>query len=121
MLDPFFFQSPADFTDISENDELYFRVLGYSQHQNYTLVTWGYGDSEEIVTGQSLYRDRDLVTNSGGALFDRQSSTQGQASDPDYQQLLAQSTEGDGYGVPRHVADRLLDPANYYNFTGGTV
>lgn len=121
MLDPFFFQAPANFADEPADSGLYFRVLGYSQHQNYTLVTWGYGDNEEVVTGQSLYRDRELLATSGGALLYRQSSDRGKAGEPDYQQLLRQSSQGESYGVPQHIIDRLLDLANYHNFTGGTA
>jgi hypothetical protein len=121
-LDPFFFQAPPDFADQPSDPEFYFRVLGYSREQNYTLVSWGYGDNQEIIAGQNLYRDRELLATSGGALLSRENRSRGKAGEPDYQQLMQQSIQGSNtYGVPQHIVDRLLDLANYHNFTGGTA
>lgn len=117
-LDPYFFQAPADFAEEPEDSDLYFRILGYSQYQNYTLVVWGYGDTEEYVAGQSLYRDRELLATSGGALLYSESSDRGKAGEPNYQQLMGQLKQ-ENYGLPQHAIEGLLDRSNYHDFTGG--
>lgn len=119
MLNPYFFQipSPELFTEQAQ-----YQITGYAQVENYTLVFWQISKGDEAVTGESLYRDRDLLATGGGEL-------------PLYQLLssldpnVASATPRDGnsvwgrvnqqvggFGVPPAISNALRSPQNQVLF-----
>lgn len=117
MLDPFFFQMPNP--KPLEPGQIY-RITGYAQIEEYTLVSWRFGGAEEYATGETLYRDRTLIATGGGALplyEPKASPDKSQTPPPEEQGVLSRVNASIGqYGVPPAVAVALRDPLNYVSF-----
>lgn len=45
-----------------------YKVIGYSQTNNYTLIKWQQGDEAEYSAGETLWRDTTPIASTGGAL-----------------------------------------------------
>ncbi|QLE46563.1 hypothetical protein FD723_40840 (plasmid) [Nostoc sp. C052] len=45
-----------------------YKVIGYCQIDNYTLIKWQQGDEEEYFTGETLWQDTTPIASTGGAL-----------------------------------------------------
>ncbi len=56
---------PED-TEITEG--FTYKIIGYSQFQEYTLVLWEYGNEDNSFVGETLYRGFDLIASGGGRL-----------------------------------------------------
>lgn len=117
MLDPFFFQMP--------NPErlkpgLIFRVTGYAQVEEYTLVSWRFGKEDEYATGETLYRDRTLIATGGGTLPLYEPKIPNEKSStprPEEQGVLSRVNTSIGqFGLPPAIAVALRDPLNYVAF-----
>jgi|GEM_PF-4545413 len=68
MLDPYFFRCPPELNLNLKAPDLTYRITGYSQVGQFTLVSWQFGSSEEYFQGEALYKDKDLLTCGGGIL-----------------------------------------------------
>ncbi|MBD1864240.1 MULTISPECIES: hypothetical protein [Trichocoleus] len=117
MLDPFFFQMP--------NPErlkpgLIYRITGYAQVEEYTLVTWRFGKEDEYATGETLYRDRTLIATGGGTLplyTPKVPEPVSRTPRPEAQTVMSRVDDSIGrFGVPPAVATALRDPLNYVSF-----
>lgn len=67
LIDPYFLQC-HDEEMLNPPPGVYYRVRGYYQYADYTLVVWAYGEKEEYFTGEILYKGYELIASGAGAL-----------------------------------------------------
>jgi hypothetical protein len=126
-LHPYFFQrvtlqNQVPVPQVSGFGSGTFRLRGYAQVQDYTLLAWEYSQGGELFTGETLYFKRDLVVHGGGRLTLYQPGVQSYKGSTDlspfiqgYTQLIAERKIG-LYGIPVSVAIALRDTGNWIFF-----
>lgn len=67
LIDPHFLQC-HDEAMLNSPPGVYYRITGYYQYADYTLVNWAYGKEEEYFTGEILYKGYELIASGAGAL-----------------------------------------------------
>ena len=130
MLDPIYFQrlktqstQTGDSTVEIDSDPLppkvYFKIIGYSQVNDFVLVNWrrGIEGVEEYTTGESLWNKDSPIGNTGGQL-----NLDGISSAITRQTGTTNLSVWDKVRIPDKgltslVAAMLRDPANYRALT----
>ena len=96
-------------------------VIGYSQFQDYTLVTWEYGNSDNSFVGETLYRGLVAIASGGGRLPIYEIPT----STPEISKMFRPWEMGGEkpldpaigrYGLPANVAFELRNPRRIRRF-----
>lgn len=68
MLNPYFYRCPPELGLNLQAPRMKFQITGYSQEDDFTLLSWQFGDGEEYISGEILYKGREVVISGGGKL-----------------------------------------------------
>jgi hypothetical protein len=68
MLHPYFYRCPPELQLNLKSPRLKYRISGYAQEDLFTLISWTFGDGDEFISGELLYRERQLIAYGGGSL-----------------------------------------------------
>lgn len=90
-----------------------FKVIRYSQHKNYTLVTWQRGE----ISGQTLYRGFEIIGHGGGTLplyQQAKPNTENSRTPLPWTGTVESRIEGSigMFGIPLNTAIALSDSKN---------
>lgn len=99
-----------------------FRLLGYTQVDDYTLTRWGIGRGEEYMTGETLWKGITPIATAAGILpiYDVPPKTNEHSTLPqlgEFTFMKRYNINTGRFGLPASVAIALRDLKNFVSFT----
>lgn len=128
MLEPIFFarienqidvngKSIAQIANTPLPEGMKYQIRGYSRAGIYTLVSWQLGNEEEVVTGETLWRNKTPVASSGGIIDMYEEPQESRVVRSTLSVWERINPNLGRYGIPNEVAIELRNPSRYVPFT----